>query len=241
VGLTERPIRFVADFDLNVGPYVRVERLADGATIDLQARNGVATGFYEGQAVDALQTGSWYRVWIDVDNLPFDVVDGIQNGGDLYSVYVQKDGAASRTTLFENFRADRDAVTIDPALGAPTTNLTHVFISAPGAGQGTNHLVFDDFFISVGAFNATVPYVPVGGPTSITITGSSYDLATRKFTLTWGSGVGIQYNVQRKDALAGNWVNVATGYPAGGATGLSTSYTEDAVGAAGFYRVVYQP
>jgi hypothetical protein len=135
VGLTERPIRFVGDFNANIGPYVRIERLADVDSIDLQARNGVNTGVYEGQSTAALTPGSWYRFWIDVENKPFDVVDGVQNGGDLYSVYVQKEGQATRALVFENYMADRDAINVDPALGAPTKDLTYVFISTSGAGR----------------------------------------------------------------------------------------------------------
>jgi hypothetical protein len=90
IGLTERSIRFNGDFNQNVGPYIRIERIAEGATIDLQARNGVGTGFYEGQAVDAIQPGGWYRIWMDVENKPFDVVDGVQNGGDTYSVFIRR-------------------------------------------------------------------------------------------------------------------------------------------------------
>jgi hypothetical protein len=71
--------------------------------------------------------------------------------------------------LFENFVADRDAVMIDPALGAPTKDLTHVFISAPDASQGPNNLLFDDFFISVGQYSSGVPYQPVAGPSEIKI------------------------------------------------------------------------
>jgi hypothetical protein len=241
IGLTERSIRFNGDFNQNVGPYVRIERLADGATIDIQARNGVATGFYEGQAVDAIQPGSWYRLWIDVDNRPFNLVDGVQNGGDLYSVYIQKEGAASRTTLFENYLADRDAVIIDPALGAPTKDLTHVFISAPDTGQGMGNLLFDDFFISVGAYNSAVPYVPVAGQAEIRVTGSTFDRVNNRFTITWTSEAGTAYSIQRTDSVTGPWNAVATGYPAGGATGSSTSYTDNTTQALGFYRVVFQP
>ena len=192
VGLTERSIRFNGDFNQNVGPYVRVERIADGTTIDLLARNGVATQTYEGMAVDAFVPGNWYRLWIDVENRAFNVTDGIQNGGDLYSVYIQKDGDAARTALFENYLADRDAVNIDPALGAPTQHLTHLFISVPGTGQGANKVLFDDFFLSHGAYNATVPYVPVFGPTVTStppsglggteLTGVAHDLGSKTIT-----------------------------------------------------------
>ncbi|MBN9693666.1 MAG: LamG domain-containing protein [Verrucomicrobia bacterium] len=242
IGLTERSIRFNGDFNQNVGPYVRLERLAEGTTIDLLARNGVATQFYEGMVVDAFQPGVWYRLWMDVENKPFNVVDGVQNGGDVYSVYLQKEGDAGRTTVFENFLADRDAVTIDPALGAPTAHLTHVFISTPGTGQLANRVLVDDFFMSVGSYNSTVPYVPVVGPTEIIVTGSEFNPANGSFTLTWGSQAGLRYRVEKQTALGGSWTPLATGHPEGGAVGTSTSYTDTNAGAqAGFYRVVFTP
>ena len=157
IGVTERSIRFNGDFNQNVGPYLRIERLADGSTVDLQARNGVASGMYEGQYVDALQPGNWYRIWINVENRPFDVVEGVQNGGDLYSAYIQKEGEATRSTLFENYLADRDAVTIDPALGAPLRDLNYVFISTQGTGQPVEQLLFDDFYLYTGGHSPAVP------------------------------------------------------------------------------------
>ena len=157
VGLTERSIRFNGDFVQNVGPYLRIDRVADGATIDLQARNGVRTGTYEGQFTDAIQPGSWYRLWINVENKPFNVTGGIQNGGDLYSAYIQKEGDATRTLLFENYLADRDAINIDPALGAPTPDLNYLFISTMGTGQPSNQLLLDDFYLYTSGYGSTAP------------------------------------------------------------------------------------
>ena len=65
---------------------------------------------------DTIEPGKVYNVWIDIENRSFDVVGGVQNGGDRYSVHIAEEGAPSRTTLFTDFTADRDGVTIDPAL-----------------------------------------------------------------------------------------------------------------------------
>src|SRR2546423_709316 len=101
-GLTDRPIRFNGDFNGNVGPYLRQERLAGGgSTVDLLAHNGVGAAY--DSVPDALQPGGVYRIWIDVENRPFDV-------GDLYTVYLQKEGDANRTALFQDYVSDRDAV-----------------------------------------------------------------------------------------------------------------------------------
>ncbi len=225
-GLTDRPIRFNGDFNGNTGPYIRLERLGEGATIDLLAHNGVGAAY--DPSPGAIEPGSVYKVWIDVENRPFDVVDGLQNGGDVYSVFLQKEGAATRTPLFENYVSDRDAVTIDPALGAPGPNLTHVFLSAMGTAQGTN-VLFDDFYLSHGAYNSTTPvppssFVPGEVPTEIRVTSATR--TGNSFTLQWSSATGRTYNVLKKTSITGTWTSIATGYPTGGATGASVSFTD---------------
>jgi hypothetical protein len=84
--------------------------------------------------------------------------------------------------------------------------------------------------------------MPSVGPTEIVITGFTYNVENNAFSLTWGSIPGISYTVERKRALNGAWTSVATQYPAGGATGNSTSYTDNASAQqSGYYRVTYQP
>ena len=238
-GLTERPIRFNGDFNGNVGPYLRLERLFDGATTDLLAHNGV--GAIYDPAIDAVQPGNVYRIWIDVENRPFDVQGGVQNGGDIYSVHIQKEGDATRTTLFQNYVSDRDAVTIDPVFGAPGTNLTHLFFSAIGAAQGTNNVLFDDFYLSASGFNSTTP-VPASSfqqVTTIQIGPFSYNPSTTTFALSWSSTLGATYNVLKKNSLSDpSWTTLATGYPTGGATGTSTSFIDSNAGqSAAFYQI----
>jgi len=240
-GLTERPIRFNGDFNGNVGPYLRLERLFDGATTDLLAHNGVGSAY--DLAADAVQPGNVYRVWIDAENRPFDVQGGVQNGGDIYSVHIQKEGDATRTTLFQNYVADRDAVNIDPFFGAPGTNLTHLFFSAIGAAQGTNNVRFDDFYLSANGFNASTP-VPASSfqqVTSIQIGPFSFNPATSSFNLGWSTTVGATYNVLKKNSLTDpSWTTLATGYPVGGATGTSTSFTDSNASQAAAYYLISQ-
>ncbi|HEV8540873.1 MAG TPA: LamG domain-containing protein [Verrucomicrobiae bacterium] len=171
LGLTDKPLRDVQDFrGGNNGPSFRLIRQASGAggPIDLTADNGVnnALGGYSYLADsgnnpngNGLETGKVYNVWMDIQNLPFDVVAGVQNGGDLYSLSIQKEGDTARKTLFQGFLANRDAINIDTVLGAPTPNLTQLFFAANDliTPQGTNVVRFDDFFISGSGPNATVP------------------------------------------------------------------------------------
>lgn len=84
-----------------------------------------------------------------------------------YSVHLQKEGDATRTTLFQSYVADRDAVNIDPFFDAPGTDLTHLSFAAIGANQGTSNVRFDDFCLSGDGFNSTTP-VPASSSVPVT-------------------------------------------------------------------------
>ncbi len=78
-------------------------------------------------------------------------------------------------------------------------------------------------------------------PSSITISNAFYDPTTPAFVLTWNSTAGATYSVFKTNVLGGsvsNWPVVVTGYPLGGATGSSLSYTDTtATVSPAFYRV----
>jgi len=169
VGFTEKGLRDVGDFaGGNNGPAITLDNYGAGAIVDFTAINGVGGlfGSYTyvfGDPVNnpqfgALEVGEVYNVWMDVENRPFDVVDGIQNGGDLYSVHLQKDGDTTRSTLFTDFLSDRDGITVDAVLGGARPNLTTLlFLLDNAAAQGENTIFFDDFYLSQGDFNSAVP------------------------------------------------------------------------------------
>ena len=237
LGLTERPIRFNDDFNGNIGPYIRFDRAAGTANVTVSARNGV-NGAYN-PVPDAIEPGTVYNVWIDAENRPFDVVGGVQNGGDRYSVHIAEEGAPSRTTLFTDYVADRDAVVIDPALGAPGTNLIYVALCSFDAGQGVNQVLFDDFYLSANGFNSTVPVPAKSFRIPIRMTNAMFDTASN-FSITWNAIAGKTYTINVKLSLNDPWVPVETGYPAGGATGATVTYLD--TGAAfqpqAFYQIV---
>jgi hypothetical protein len=239
LGLTERPIRFNDDFAGNNGPYVRIDR--SGTTMaSVSARNGVG-GAYTAMP-DVITPGKVYNVWVDAENRPFDVVGGVQMGGDRYSVHIAEEGTATRTTLFADFAADRDAVVFDPALGTPSTNLIYVFLSALDAGQGVNQVLFDDFYLSSSGFNSTVPVPARAFQIPLRISGGMFDMAAG-FSFTWNATAGRTYTVNMKAALSDPWTQVATGYPVGGATGNTATFTHlDAVFLPqAFYQVIEEP
>jgi len=183
---------------------------------------------------------------MDIENRPFDVVDGAQNGGDLYSLYIQREGDAQRTNLFQGLVSDRDAVNIDPVLGAPTPNLTQLYFCVNNlvAPQGTNTVLMDDFFLSASGFNAGTPvaassFVPGSAPAEIRLTAFTYNAGTTSLALTWSAQGGETYTVEKRTTLgSGNWTTVVANYPNGGATAGSVSYTDsNASGTAAFYRI----
>lgn len=83
--------------------------------------------------------------------------------------------------------------------------------------------------------NTTPPATPP------VITGVSRDAGTGALTLTWTSQPGQTFLVESSNNLV-SWPDLATGYPTGGATGTSTSYTHTppATDAALYYRVTRQ-
>jgi hypothetical protein len=136
------------------------------------------TGDAAGLALDKV-----YNVWIDVQNRDSGVDGGLGSGGtqtnaDTYVVYLQREDWPARTNLFAGivntnnaatmdfgtgvFASDRDMSTADVVF-PPSEGLKTVFIHMQGGTtpQGTNTVRFDDFFISTGDVNSTVP-VPAG-------------------------------------------------------------------------------
>jgi hypothetical protein len=237
LGLTERSIRFNDDFGANVGPFIRVERLAGAADATVSARTNVGGAF--DPRPDVIKAGKVYNVWIDVENRSFDIVGGVQNGGDRFSVHIAEEGTPTRTTLFADATADRDGVTIDPVLGVAGTNLTFIFLSALDAGQGVNQVLFDDLYLSANGFNSTVP-VPAGSfRIPIRVTNAMFDAASN-FSITWNAIAGKTYTVNVKLSLDGPWIPVESGYPPGGATGAAVTYLDNSAAfqSQAFYQIV---
>jgi len=250
VGLTEKGLRDVQDFEgANNGTYLNIVRQG-GTAIDLRANNGIngAMGIYSYVADDVnnptgegLEPGKIYNIWMDVENRSFDVVMGVQNGGDLYSVYLQKEGDPQRINLFQNYLSDRDAVNCDPILGCPISSLTHVFFcSASASLPAANSVRFDDFFLSTSGFNETTP-IPAGSFVEpLRIVQFGYD-GFFTFSLTWNASLGQTYTVQKRNALgSGDWETVITEYPFGGAIEATVTFSEDfdPTKPAVFYRIL---
>lgn len=233
-GLTERPIRFVDDFNDNVGPFIRLEKAEGaGSPVELLARDGIGAAFTPSGF--NMEFGVVYNLWFDIENRP--VAEG-----DIYSVYIQAEGDTERTLLFDGFLADRSPE-VDPFFGPPLPELRSLFFTFFETGQGTDFLLFDDMFISMGAFNETIPIAAssfefVEPSLDIIVSGA---MDVNGFTITWNSEIGDTYAVEATGDFSA-WNRLVEGYPEGGAPSSITSYTDPDMGPDHrYYRVVFEP
>ena len=153
IGLSEKPIRFVGDFDNDVGPFVRFDN-SEGFGVDVMATDGVGEG--PEWIGETLLEGTTYNVWLDIDNQSVE-------DGDIFSIHLQEIGG-ERKTLAENFMSDRNpAGSAD--LGAVFPQLDTLFTVAFGGSESDGLVQFDDFYITnTGEFSEEIP-VPVQATT----------------------------------------------------------------------------
>jgi hypothetical protein len=217
VGLTDQNIRWYGDADDNIGPILYLNH--DTTAVDWfpGARNGVG-GAIE-YATEPLDTNAVYAVWIDIKNVP---MNDPASPYDVYSVYLQKEGAAGRTELFKDYLSDRDPVAQDPVLGGMAPDLDKLFLAG---NNTTDSAWFDDFYISDTGYNTTVPRAfgysqPVGGETLVPTVGIS--LTGGQISVVWEGSA-----LESASAVGGPWTPVV---------GAAKPYTTTPAGSAQFYR-----
>jgi len=145
VGLSEKPIRFIGDFDADVGPFVQFGDLE--GFLDLLSIDGYGgTLDWTGKSVDYETT---YNVWLDVDNRNLD-------DGDKFTMYFQKASGGDREEGFKDYISDRNpAGSVD--LGLPGPDLDTIFVSSHNNGIQEGQFLIDDIYISKGSFNDGIP------------------------------------------------------------------------------------
>ncbi|MGN6387461.1 MAG: LamG-like jellyroll fold domain-containing protein, partial [Verrucomicrobiota bacterium] len=116
LGLTDKALRFVTDFTGDLGPYIRLERLAGETNISVLARNGVGSDYIPSDFV--VQPGVVYDFWIDITN---DIVEF----GDIFTVNAKAEEESNRHLLFDQFYADRNPAG-STELGLPTPDLIYL-------------------------------------------------------------------------------------------------------------------
>ena len=151
VGLSEKPIRFVGDFDNDVGPFIQFDNTGESeGFLELKAINGVGGSLnFIAEPNDALEYGATYNVWLDVDNRTIE-------DGDMFNIHIQKIGE-ERKTLTEDYVSDRNPAGAAD-LGAVQPQLDTLFTTVLTASEAGGIFRLDDFYLSnTGEFNDTVP------------------------------------------------------------------------------------
>lgn len=197
---------------------------------------------------NGLQTNVTYYCWLDISN---NNTSQIISGGTtntqnepLYSLWIEPQGASSRTLLFSNFSGDRSYSTAGQNSDNPTPYLNKVYVSVAsenilnsdnGAFFATNNMILvDDFYLSTNGFDGTIPRLLnlnsiVRNPANAVIQWESLGSMFQTNT----------YSVQRTLSLnPASWVILTNGLPSGGDF---TSFTDTTVGNAqtAFYRVTW--
>lgn len=205
VGLTDKSQRGYADAFINIGPvlyataFTNVDYLVETNGWYLGARNAPNSptiDFYGSQVEHqtALDAVGVYNIWVDITNAP---AGDPFHLSDMFTVYIQKEGGGPRTVLFQDYTSDRDLYVVDPVLGAFTPNLDKLVVMGNSA---TVSATFDDFYLSTGGYNATVPkpytIVSQPGPLSVNRVGN-------QLQIIWTTGT-----LQSSENVTGPYVDV---------------------------------
>lgn len=186
----------------------------------ISAQNGNGSGFTF--APNVLQSDATYSVWIDITNVAMVNPSGsrvMPDESDVFSVYIQKDGDASRTLLFANYVSDRALNSNDSLTGGVVTDtLNRLYLSGDTLAFSA---YFDDFYLSQSGYNATIPVAAgyAGPPPAVSMTQSAGQWQV------WFEGT-----LQHASSPAGTWSEVS---------GATSPYPVSTAGEMQFYRAVY--
>ena len=231
MGLSDKGIRSFGDSDGELGPDIGFYNTDGPVTIGTWNGNG---GAYEPSAF-SIQPQVMYNVWIDVRN------DSITDG-DLVSIYVSKDGDSTRTTLFKDYRSDRNPTPPESDLiGYPTRPDLQVL--TVGGNTANSVVYFDDFYISKSGYLTSVPRVSgVTTPLVETVVAQAPTITAVKaaggnFTFNIETQNGVNYIVESSASLsAASWqtAQTVTG------TGQTATVTVTVSGSTQFFRIRVQ-
>ncbi|HEY5912033.1 MAG TPA: LamG-like jellyroll fold domain-containing protein [Verrucomicrobiae bacterium] len=201
VGLTDKTQRNYGDEFSNIGSVLYPTSMTNDLVGIMTNAWYLGARNYPGGGIsyppEPIQTNTVYNVWIDITNATMGVPD---YASDTFSVYTQKDGAGARTLLFQDYVSDRDLYAIDPVLGGMRPILDKLVVMGQNAATSA---LFDDFYLSKGAYNATVPRPygftgPVGPLPPLQIGWSGTQLEIR-----WTTGI-----LQESTSVSGGWSDV---------------------------------
>lgn len=192
MGLMDKGVRNWSDYTGDLGPSIEIQNPTDDPLIGTQYGYQGGTRSLTFAYDPTLTVTNVYDVWIDITN------DVIANG-DMVTIYAAKDGDASRTVLFQDYVSDRNP-NDGTILGPTGPDLKNLFV----AGNTASSMVyFDDFYLSVSNYNATVPRVygfttPVASavPPMLGVTKTSSNLV-----ISWPTDQGAGYTLQASGDL----------------------------------------
>ncbi len=202
--------RWYPDADWNTGPSVFISTDANGGnTFALGAQNGPGANQYDPSAfttwaLDVVQPDSTiltltndmvYDVWLDVTNTTMSV------GPATYSVWIAPDtNLANLTEAFTNYVSNENPAG-NAAAAVEVQNMGVLFSGGASEGQ----VLFDDFYLSTGGYNHTVPR-PHGLTTGQGIAGALTISAVtaNSAQIYWSGGT-----LQSAPSLKGPWTPVA--------------------------------
>lgn len=159
-------------------------------------------------------------MWVDIKNGPF--AEDQSSTGDTYSIFVAKEGTATRTSILTDYVSARGQGAAD--VGFATKDLNKLILGGLNGTSTTTNLFFDDVYLSKSGYLATVPRkfgftTPVpGAPPEVSISRSGAQVQ-----ITFGGG-----SLQAADSASGPWADVP---------GATSPLTVPASGTGRFYRV----
>ncbi len=200
VGLSDLSPRWYPDVNVNVGPEVFIS--TDSGSFALGAQNGV--GAATTWALSVVQPDSTiltltndmiYDVWLDVSNTTISV------GPVIYSIWTAPDtNLANLTEVFTNYVSNENPA--GNTTGGVEAQTKGVLFTG---GASDSQVLFDDFYLSPGGYNHTVPR-PHGLTTGQGIAGALTISAVTAngAQIYWTGGT-----LQSAPSLKGPWTPVA--------------------------------
>ncbi|MDG2122130.1 MAG: hypothetical protein P8J87_00440, partial [Verrucomicrobiales bacterium] len=186
IGLSNKGLRgFQDDTDGDLGGFLVVERF------DVETDTTLYSGAFDfNDPAFVMTPGGWHRVWIDVTNSAGDADDVI-------SAFIQREGEATRTVLFENSIGDR----------GNGQDLIYFFVASESGNLADRGLLVDNVFFSANGVLGTDPLGGGGGPVGddFRITSVALDDVTMEVTLVWSGDAAGSYNVESSVSGVGPW------------------------------------
>jgi hypothetical protein len=187
--------------------------------------NAFGSDFLQVNSPAIVLDNSWHHVAFTYDG------SYLGSGVRIYVDGVDATGETSADTLFSSFLAEN----VDLNLGSRQNGAFHNFIGSLAQVSIWQGVLSSENIAHIYLFG-----VGIEPPAPITLSGADF-VPPGTFLFTWNSVAGQTYRIESSADLV-QWTLVADNYPAGGATGPTTVYSDAAAtDVTRFYRVRPQP